>query len=164
LKRLLAGHPLDSFGLGPARTLQQYEQYAGFSFALRKAQSYTMRCGEPPNPEAAPDWADSIHTWMVRIHFDRSLLPVGALDTDCFWYVGVQDEIGAEIYRRDVQRSELDSLSGDEPAIAIICELQSGTLPVSWKVWPVSRRCGWLRPLSGNFEDDDFAIISEDEE
>lgn len=163
VKRLLAGEPVESCGLGAVRTLQQYEEYAGLSFSLRKAQTYTVRCGEPPNPEAAPDWADAIHTWMVRIHFDRSLLPVGALDADSFWYVGVHDEIGAEIYRRDVQRAELDALAGDEPNIAIVCELQSANLPISWSVWPVSGNYGWLRRLSGNFADEDYAIISDDE-
>jgi Glycosyltransferase (GlcNAc) len=164
IRRLLAGEAVPSYGLGRVRTLNEYESYAGLSFKLRKAQTYTVRGGEPPNSEAEEDWAASIHTWMVRIHFDRSLLPAEAFDPGCFWCVGVHDEINAEIFRRDVQRAELEALAGDETTILIVCEFESAVLPVSWSVWPVSRSQGWLRRISGNLAGNDYAIVGDDED
>ncbi len=160
--RLLAGESVESYGLGAILSLRDYEAYAGLSFQLRKVQTYTVRCGEPPNAEADPDWAASIYNWMVRIHFDRALLPEQAFEAGCFWCVGVHDEIGAEIFRRDVQRAELEGLAGDEPTILIVCELESAVLPVSWSVWPVSRSRGWLRRISGNLTEDDYAVIDDE--
>jgi hypothetical protein len=164
IRQLLASEPVDSYGLGEARSLRDYEEYAGLSFERRKIQTYTVRCGEPPSAELDPDWTAGTYKWMVRIHFDRNQLPKKAFESGCFWCVGVHDEIGAEIYRRDVQRSELEALTGDEPTILIVCELESAVLPASWSVWPVSRTQGWLHRLSGNLNEDDYAIVSDDDE
>jgi Glycosyltransferase (GlcNAc) len=163
IKCLIAGEQVDTYGLGTVRTLSEYEAYAGLSFNLRKAQIYTVRGGEPPNQAAEADWAASIHTWMVRIHFDRRLLPAEAFDPGCFWCVGVHDDINAEIFRRDVQRAELEALSGDEPTIVLVCEFESAVLPVSWSVWPVSRTQGWLKRISGKFDEKDYAIVMDDD-
>ncbi len=164
ISRLLAGQPVESYGLGSVRTLREYEDYAGISFRLRKAQTYTVRGGEPPNTESDLSWASAILNWMVRIPFDRSQLPAGSFEPGAYWCVAVHDHIGAEIYRRDVQRAELEALAGDEPTLVIVCELQSAVVPVSWSVWPVSRSQGWLRRLSGNLAEEDYAIVSDDEE
>ena len=162
VRRLLSGQPVESYGLGSVRTLQQYQDYAGLSFALRKAQDYTVRSEEPPNPQAGPEWTGQIFSWMVRIEFDRSALPIGALEDPSFWYVGVKDEYHTEIYRQDIPESQLAELSVGEPKIVLFCGLESGTIPATWSVWPVSRSLGWLRRLEGTLGEDDFTILSEE--
>ena len=157
--RLLAGEPVESHGLGPARTLEEYERYAGLSFSLRKGQNYTLRCGEPPNPEAAAGWADEIFTWLVKVVVEASALPVGALEDPSFWYVAINDESGNEIFRRDFARAELETLTGAEPVVTLVCEFDSGIIPVSWSVWPASRSRGWLQRIRGVLAEDDYTIV-----
>ncbi|WP_263383274.1 UDP-N-acetylglucosamine-transferase [Granulicella arctica] len=164
IKLLLEGELLDSFGLGTDRTLADYEAYAGLSFSQRKGQNYTLRCGEPPNPEAASDWADEIYTWLVRVKVNAVDLPPGSLDDPSFWYVAVNDEGGHEIFRRDFPRAELLTLSGNEPIISLICEFQSGIVPATWSVWPVNRVQGWLQRISGPLAEDDYTVALEEKE
>ena len=159
VRRLLAGQPVQSYGLGSARTLQQYQDYAGLSFALKKAQDYTVRSEEPPNPHADPDWTGQIFPWMVRITLDRSALPAGALEDPAFWYLGVNDQSHTEIYRQDIPESQLATLAAEEPSITVFCEFESGTIPATWSVWPVSRSLGWLRKLEGTLGEEDFTIV-----
>jgi hypothetical protein len=163
VRRLLVGQPVESYGLGSARRLEEYEAYAGLSFRLRKAQDYTVRGGEPPNPEAAADWAGQIFPWMVRITFDRAALPPAALEDPEFWYVGVRDESHSEIYRRDIPQSQLATLPSGESKIVLVCEFESGTIPTAWTVWPVSRSLGWLKRIEGALGDEDYAIVREDD-
>jgi len=162
VRRLLTGEPVDSYGLGSARSPQEYEVYAGISLRLRKVQDYTLRSEEPPNPETAPDWTGQIFNWMVRITLDRATLPVGALEDPSFWYVRINDAKHTEIYSRDIPHSQLATLPADEPQIVLFCELSSGTIPASWTVRPVSRSLGWLTKLEGTLGDGDYTIVLED--
>jgi len=57
IRRFLAEPFVGHYGLGAERTLAEYEAYAGISLRYRRAQEYTLRQLEPPNPPAAPDWA-----------------------------------------------------------------------------------------------------------
>ena len=162
VRRLLAGQPVESHGLGSARTLQEYETYAGLSFSLQKAQDYTVRSEEPPNPQADPDWAGQIFPWMVRIAFDRSALPSAALEDPLFWYLAVNDERRTEIYRQDIPPSQLAALPAADPSIVIFCEFESGTIPAAWSVWPVSRSQGWLNRIEGTLGEEDFTILMDE--
>ena len=163
VKKLLTGQPLDTYGLGSVRTLQQYEEYAGLSFSRCKAQDYTVRCEEPPNPEPSPDWADKIYPWLVRIVVRRSSLPPEFLDDPSFLYIGVHDSNQSELYRRDFPQSELEPLFGNAPNLVLVCEFQSGNIPATWTIWPVSRSRGWLTKLEGPLPEEDFTIVVEDE-
>ncbi len=58
IARLLTEPWVGRFGLGAERTLADYEAYAGISFRHRRVQPYTRLHREPPNPPAAPDWAE----------------------------------------------------------------------------------------------------------
>ncbi|HEY0795805.1 MAG TPA: GlcNAc-transferase family protein, partial [Acidisarcina sp.] len=163
VRRLLAGEPVGEYGLGTVRSLQDYETYAGISLSKRKAQDYTRQAAEPPNPPAAEDWADSIYEWMARITLDFLSLPVGALADPRCWYVTITDRDHQEIYRREIQASELATLSGQEDKIILICEFQSGTIPERWTVQPLSRSAGWLRKLADDFPDGEYTILVADE-
>ena len=160
---LLAGERLDSFNLGTNRTLIEYERYAGLSFVHRKAQGYTMRAEEPPNPAAPEDWEGSVYEWIVRLPVPVLALPPGAWDDVSFWYLGVFDQLGNEIYRKDLTATDVAGLNRTELEMVLVCELQSDSIPAAWKVWPVSRTAGWLQAVDGVFAEGDYAILQPED-
>ena len=152
---------LGRFGLGTARTRDDYEKYAGVSFGLRKLQDYTRYAYEPPNPAAPADWPDRVHTWLVRVAVNASALPSDALDEQSFWVVAIHDKDKREIRRHDFQRREL-TVSGSEPQIILILEIQSGIIPAYWSVLPISRLGRGLVRLEGTLAESDFSIIEDE--
>ncbi|MGC2160324.1 MAG: GlcNAc-transferase family protein [Silvibacterium sp.] len=164
VQRLLLGIPVDTFGLGKVRTLADYEAYAGLSFTHRKAQLYTVRMKEPPNPEAPSNWMATIHPWIVKVMVPRSRLHEDALEDPAFWYLGIQDDRGYEICRLDVMPDTLAPLRGSDEQIALICEFPSEATPSAWTMQPMSRSKGWLPMIGSPLKEDDFAILAEDDE
>ena len=162
VQKLLAGETLASFNLGRLRSLSEYESYAGISFRARRVQDDTMRSSEPPNAPAPEDWAEHIFTWLTRIALQRNDLPHEARDQAEFWYIGVHDELGNEIYRRDLTRAEVQSLAWDQPEVILICELQSGSIPARWTIWPVDRSHRWMRKIEGHFKEGDYSIVLDE--
>ncbi|MEO6911709.1 MAG: GlcNAc-transferase family protein [Edaphobacter sp.] len=162
VQRLLSGEPVENYGLGPVRTLEQYETYAGLSFRHCKAQEYTVQAEEPPNPKASPDWIASIYPWITKIALEHSQLPEGSLKDPLTWVIEIQDEHGASIHRRDLTPDELMPLYGNDEKIFLICEFASGATPASWIVWPLNHSQGWLQKVQGQFKEEDFAILKED--
>lgn len=162
IRQLLLGERMDAFGLGNARSIQEFEAYAGISFRQRKAQDYTVRSEEPPNPELAETWTEEIYSWMVRIRLNSAQLATDGWDDFSFWYIGIHDENQNEIYRRDLSPQEIAPLAVQQE-IELICELESGSIPAGWTVWPVSRKQGWLPKIEGQLQEEDFTILREEE-
>jgi Glycosyltransferase (GlcNAc) len=160
---LLSGEPVESFGLGHVRALSEYEAYAGLSFRYRKAQAYTLRGGEPPNPDAAADWPDKIYPWIATIRFTREQVPEGSLADPMLWSLSILDREGFEVCHRDIGPKELAPLAGAAGELAIICEFPSDTIPAHWTLWPLNRSGQWLRKFGGQLSDEDFAILSDDD-
>jgi hypothetical protein len=160
--RLVAGEAIEKFGLGTRRTLKEYEAYAGLSFRHRKAQAYTLRGAEPPNPEASADWPDKIYPWIARIRFTREQIPTGALGDPMQWSLSIVDAAGNEVCHRDVTREELGALVGATGELAIVCEFASESVPARWTLWPLTRSGQWLPQFGGNFAEGDVAIVSGD--
>jgi hypothetical protein len=163
VRRLLAGQPVASHGLGTVRTREDYETYAGMNFVLRKGQNYTLTSQEPPNPPADPDWADHIYPWLVRVNVITADLPPGSFEDPAFWYVAILDEDGNEIFRKDFPRSDIETISPADPKISLLCEYSAGIIPVGWSLWPVSRSLGWLQRIRGVLADEDYTIVLEEE-
>ncbi|HEY0704867.1 MAG TPA: GlcNAc-transferase family protein [Candidatus Acidoferrales bacterium] len=161
VSRLLAGEPLDAFGLGAARTLKDYEAYAGLSFRHRKAQGYTLRGAEPPNPDAAADWPDKIYPWIATLRFTPEQVPKNSLHDSQLWSLSILDDAGNEICHRDVQREELATLQAAQGELAIVCEFSSDTAPATWTLWPLTTAGQWLPKFGAKFSDGEFAILSE---
>ncbi len=164
VQQLLRGKAIAPFGLGTVRSLEEYERYAGLSFALRKAQHHTMKAAEPPNPEAPPDWADHIYPWIAKIRLQRSQLPAHALEDPGFWYLGINDAEGGEIVRIDMTPEALAPvLESDSEELALVVEFPSEVVPHSWMVWPLSKSRGWLQSVRGLLAEDDYAILKEED-
>ena len=160
---LLLGEAIDSFGLGRARTLSEYEAYAGLSFRHRKAQGYTLRGEEPPNPDALADWPNQVYPWIIRIRFSRHRLPEGSLADPVLWNLSIRDAEGYEVYQRNVAAEELAPLADAAEQLSIICEFSSDTIPANWTLWPVTRSGQWLPKFGGRLSEADFAILRDEE-
>jgi len=148
VRRFLQDPQIGPFGCGTARSVADYEAYAGLSFRHRAAQDATRDGEEPPNPAAPSDWATRLHDWQVRIVLDRAALPRPALADPQFWYVGFHDSGEAEIYREDACGDELHRLvTGGSNEVVIERQFRSSRRPASWTVWPFSQSRGWLDKL-----------------
>lgn len=164
VRRLLTGKPVESFGLGVTRTLEQYQDYAGINFALRKAEAYTLECGDPPNPAFDPHWPEKIYLWIARITIDFLSLPPGSVGDADHWLVAIRNEKSRQIYERRFPKDEIATLTGLEDKIVLICEFQSSTIPDTWVILPVSRMVGNLDRLEGRFAEDDYAIVLDEDD
>lgn len=141
---------LGEFGPGHSRSLSEYEQYAGINFMLRLVQDYTRQELPPPNPEvfSSDDW--EMHhvrdlkatTILLRPH----QLPARK-DVD-FWYVGLHDDAGTELFRKDLLPDAIDQLLRQSP-VRLQLAYQSAVEAASWTIWPHSPRKGWLRKITG---------------
>jgi hypothetical protein len=149
VQRFLAAPQVAPFGLGPSRTLAEYEAYAGLHFGRRRAQDYTRQGLDPPNPRAEDDWAERIRSYTVQLNVEKSRLPAD-VDDYGFWYVGVHDARGQEIFRLDADPAEIRTLLDDDAPTAVVRRsFESDRDPASWVVWPVSRSRGWLDRIEG---------------
>jgi len=164
VRRLLRGEPVGNFGLGSTRTLEEYEEYAGLSFRERKAQQYTLRGEEPPNPKAPVNWTDAVRPWIVKIACSRTQLPQGALDNPMLWFVGIQDSRGFDIYQHNLTPEEMKPLNNDGDDLAVVCEFFSEKTPASWILWPLSNSQEWLQKIQGQFQDGDVALLKEEDD
>jgi hypothetical protein len=148
------------YGCGTDRTFQEYEAYAGLSFADGRAQDYTRAHLEPPNPPMPPDWATHVQIWNTRISIDRRRLPTPTTSDIDFWYVGFHDATGSEIYRRDAPTEELEEIERDaDGLLELVRHFESTREPVTWTVWPHSRSIGWLDKVSGALCSDGAGLL-----
>ena len=124
-----------------------FAQGSGLHLTIGRASQSGSRCGLG---------AEEIYTWLVRIRLQANQFPADGWSDFSLWYIGVHDENQNEIYRRDLSQSELEPLSLQQPEIVLVCELQSGSIPPAWTVWPVSRSRGWLKKITGTLRDEDY--------
>jgi len=140
---------LGEFGLGRSRSLAQYEQYAGIKFKQLLVQDYTRADYPPPNPEiySAADWeARCKKNFVATIRLPPAQLPQHK-NVD-FWYVGLHDEAGNELLRKDLSLESIDQLLRSDP-MRLELNYSSATAAASWTIWPHSGSKGWLRKVTG---------------
>jgi hypothetical protein len=146
IRRLLCERFTGADGLGTHRTLEEYEDYAGIDFNLRRVQDYTRNQHEPPNPPAAPGWASRILSQRVDIRLDRNVFPDQSFEDGAFWYVGLHDDDG-EIVREDVQPEQVARLGGSSKEVRIVRTVESARIASTAIVMPHSPSGGWLERI-----------------
>jgi hypothetical protein len=155
IDRFLRNPHIGEFGCGTARSFAEYEEYAGLDFRLCRAQEYTRSHLEPPNPPAQPGWAEAIRDFHVRIAVDVELLETAAVDDPQFWYVGIHDATGREMFRQDCDEEQLAELLAGAPAtVSLVRDIESVVEPAAWVIWPCSKSKGWLEKLTGPLSSD----------
>lgn len=151
VNQLLAGQLDGQCGLGEARSLAEYEDYAGVQFGVRRASASAHR-GLEPAPPPPPGRGVSSHPrpWQVDLEIAREALCAAALDHPAFWYLAFHDAAGVEVARADVSAAELHAqlrTGGDQ--IRLGRRFLAARPPVRWTIHPTDRHRRWLDPMSG---------------
>lgn len=137
---------LGKYGLGSARSLREYEQFAGINFNLQSVHRYTRENNTPPNPfimGSEFDWEHSFdQTYKVVVEFTKRENP-DLQNEHTFWYVGAHDTTGKELYRNDLQEKHTKQLLKND-IIRLSFNVSSVHEPRSCTIWPYSPKRGWL--------------------
>lgn len=147
-----AGHE-GKYGFGTARTLREYEAYAGLSFANRSIQQYTLDKHDPPNP--GPEAFGSVEAWeqsflpLFKHCIDIGRESVPETDYD-FWAVAFHDHNDQTIFRQDADKAEIARMMNDPDGYCKVWrEFQTKVKPAYWVVWPHSESKDWCPRLTG---------------
>lgn len=148
------------YGFGTARTLREYEEYAGISFEHRGVQQTTLDKTYPPNNipyNTEQEWKDTFcRSNDVRIIFHRDELKDkdGNLKDDYdFVYVGAHDEDYEEIYREDLTAAKVKQyLQNEWIDFRLIFLADQSRVPKTFTVWPHSKKDGWQERIVKDVE------------
>jgi hypothetical protein len=147
------------YGFGTARTVKEFEEYAGMSFKYRGVQQCVLDRTEPSltdikHYDNEEEWKATIaKSNDIRVCFTKDELKdaEGNIATDYdFWYLGCHDEYGNEIYRKDLQKHEIASYMSDKnPWIdhRFIFMCDPALVAKTYTVWTHSESKGWLTKL-----------------
>jgi hypothetical protein len=138
------------YDFGKVRTLEDYERYSGLSFKRRAVQQYTMDNKLAPNPILYGEEYEKsfvrIFKHCIDVGFDR----VPEKDYD-FWAVAFHSENNDTLYRKDVDKNEIQRMMNDPDKYCKIWgTFETSYQPKYWVVWPHSVSKGWCERLTGN--------------
>jgi len=139
------------YGFGKVRTLEDYEKYSGLNFKRRAVQRYTLDNNLAPNPypfKTKDEYSKSflkIFKHCIDIRYEQ----VPEKDYD-FWCVAFKNKSGADVFRKDADRAEIDRMFQDPDKYCKVWrEFNAEEMPHSWIVWPHSVSKGWADPITG---------------
>lgn len=140
------------YGFGNARSLKDYEKYAGMKFSTRSVTQDVVD-HKPPKLEniviSDEDFENSllsIFKHCIDIGYDQ--VPEDDYD---FWAVAFKDENGDELFRQDADGDEIVRMKNDPDGYCKVWRsFETKIRPHSWVVWPHSINKGWADPITGN--------------
>jgi len=160
VRQILSGDINGRYGLGAARSLAEYETYAGIDFASGRASGGAFKGSEPPEAPPPGIGIGLPRDWTARVELRRDALPPEALDRPAFWYVGFHDAAGVEIARADTEQAEILALANAcDNVIILERKFRSARPPVRWTVVPTDKNRIWLSPIYGPTEHKAFEPI-----
>lgn len=135
------------YGLGPIRTLEEYEKYAGLDFKKRRVQKHTYELNlGSPEYQNEEQWNNN---WLSKFKFciDVHSSHFKNNDYDC-WAIAFSDKESKEIIRLDASEEEIKELINQAKSsdgwIRLWREFDTEKLPYSYCVWPHSKSQGWV--------------------
>lgn len=141
------------YDFGKKRSVADYERYSGLCFKKRAVQKYTLDNNYPPNPEndkMTPEEYDNSFLKIFKHCIDVRYEQVPEKDYD-FWCVAFKDKNGKDVYRKDADKAEIESMFRDPDKYCKIWRIFNVEEPPhSWIVWPHSISKGWANPITGN--------------
>ena len=127
------------YGFGEKRSLRDYEEYVGVLFECRGVQQYIIDKRSPPNVfeySTEKKWKESfLISNDIRILFNRA--DIGNHEEYKFIYIGVHDYNGKEIYRKDLDSSEITKYFKNSKWIDYQLSCLTDELPETYTIWPV---------------------------
>ncbi len=136
---------LAPYGFGPARSLTDFEKYAGLKFSTRQIHRETLKNSLPPIKSDYESGLASSQKYCIDI-YKGSLTET---DYDSF-VVAFLDENGEDVYRQDCNKGEIESmmnLEANNKFIHIWRNFEAVERPVCWRVWPHSESKGWMERI-----------------
>jgi hypothetical protein len=133
---------LAPYGFGAVRSLEDFERYAGLKFSTRQIHKETIDYKFPP---ITGDYESGL-TSQFKHCIDVYKSSLTETDYDYF-AVAFLDENGQDVYRRDCDKAEINSVISADPNdkfVHIWRDFEVVERPVSWRVWPHSESKGWM--------------------
>ena len=139
---------IGKYGLGDVRTLRDYEEYAGLLFSKRAVQRYTLQKEYPPNPNYSTE-TEFFESFANVFDYEIKLNKNDFTSPDYeFWAVIFHNEQGEEIFRKDADPLEVQSVLSKEP-ITIKRSFLAYQTPKTWTVWGYTKPKGWDKEIKG---------------
>lgn len=129
------------YWFGSARSLEDYEKYAGLKFSTRQIHRYTLTHQPPPTQG---DYESGLCS-KVKVCIDVYKGSLQEKDYDLF-AIALLDASGNDVYRQDADKDEINRLMNEDPKdnfIHIWREYEDSNQPHSWRVWPHTESGGW---------------------
>jgi len=126
------GIDLGIYDIGTVRSHKDYEDYAGINFANRVLHPDTKKGVEPPINDNSNWWELKEIDRDLNLKIDKDL--IDGFDKYKFIYVGVEDESGNVLFRKDVTRDDDFVLSKGN--FAINAKFKSLKEPYKYIIWP----------------------------
>jgi hypothetical protein len=138
---------LTGYDLGTARTIADYEAYAGVNFKTRSVQKYTVENGYPPTPINSP-WSKSFYH-LVTIY--RQSLPENDYSSIL---VAFDDKDGIGIYSKTIEGHELQNFLNNNGPIHYEEYFEYfDKEPSRMVAWAYSKERGWAERFETNLND-----------
>jgi hypothetical protein len=139
-------------GLGTARTLQEFERFAGVEFKKRRFHKDVISEQLPPIKYIDEETfqKELVSRFKHCIDVYRPDLPETDYD---FWCVVFKDEQNQDMFRKDADENEIKSIIDnlpDDKFVHIWREFDTDVKPYKWTIWPHSKSKGWNTKILEN--------------
>jgi hypothetical protein len=134
------GYDLTGYDLGTARTIEDYEVYAGVNFKTRSVQKYTLDNQYPPNQIDSP-WSKSFYH-LVTIH--KNELPANDYASIL---VAFDDENGIGVHTKTIEGHQLESFMNGTPIHYEEFFPYFDKDPKRMVAWAYSKERGWAERI-----------------
>jgi hypothetical protein len=132
LRHMLREEENGLYDVGTVRSHKDYEDYAGINFANRVLHPDTKKGVEPPINDNSNWWELKEIDRDLNLKIDKDL--IDGFDKYKFIYVGVEDESGNVLFRKDVTKDDDFVLS--KGTFAINAKFKSLKEPYKYIIWP----------------------------
>lgn len=137
---------LSSFGLGTARSMEDYQRYSGLDFVGRRIHKEVLAGKAPPvEYQDEKSWAAAMgKDYSITVSWNPD--EIEKSDDYDYWYFSIEDAAGNNIVRQDLRHER------DAPVMQfkvnhrkVFMKSFGGMVPANLCIWPLSKSKGWLK-------------------
>ena len=134
------GYDLTGYDLGTARTIEDYEAYAGVNFKTRSVQKYTLDNQYPPNQIDSP-WSKSFYH---LVNINKNELPENDYTSIL---IAFDDENGIGIHSKSIEGHQLENFMNGTPIHYEEFFPYFDKDPKRMVAWAYSKERGWAERI-----------------